>query len=188
MQTDKLGIRDSVSVAVNRGRGIGEKNQIRANVEVILYDADGEIKHREMGENLITDVGDSFIAQRLYDDSVDIVSGMKLGTGTTAAGKNTAGHEMGTYVSGSNEALDAAASDATKGAGLGWRTTYVCTWDAGDVTNGALGEVCLTNQTALADDTCAAADCIARYVFASTIDKQSGDSLVVTWNIDALGA
>lgn len=188
MQTDKLGIRDSVSAVMNRGRGVEEKNEIRANVEVVLYDEHGEIKHRECGENLITDVGDSFIAQRLYDDAVDIVSGMKLGTGATAAAKAGAGGAMVTYVSGSNEALDAAATDATKGAGLGWRTTYACTWDAGDVTNGALAEVCLTNQTALADDTSALADTIARYVFSSTIDKQSGDSLVVTWNIDALGA
>jgi hypothetical protein len=165
-----------------------EKMKIRDNVEVILRGPDGSVKHRETGENLITDVGDSFIAQRMYDDTVDIVSGMKLGTGTTAAAKSGAGAAMVTYESGSQQALDAAATDATKGAGAGWRTTYVCTWAAGDVVEAALAEVCLTNQTALADDTSAAADTIARFVFASTIDKQAGDSLAITWNIDILGA
>ena len=95
---------------------------------------------------------------------------------------------MGSYISGSNELLDATATDATKGAGLGWRTTFVCTYIAGDVTNGAIAEVCLTNQTAFTDTTSAAADTVSRFVFASTIDKQSGDELVITWQVDFLGA
>ena len=164
-----------------------DKIAVRDNVTVILRGPDGKEKYRESGSNLVTDIGDSFISQRIYDNAVDIVSGMKLGTGATAAAKNGAGAAMVTYVSGSQEALDSAATDATKGAGLGWRTSYVCTWAAGDVTNSALAEVCLTNQTPLADNTCAAADTVARYVFASTIDKAAGDSLQVTWNLDFLG-
>jgi hypothetical protein len=113
---------------------------------------------------------------------------MKLGTGVVDPGKNTAGHEMGIYISGSQEALDAAPTDATKGAGAGWRATFICTWIAGDVTNAAISEVCLTNQTALVDDTSAAADTVARFEFDPTIDKQAGDSLEVTWQIDVLGA
>lgn len=187
MRNDKLQIGDSVGVAMTRGRAVDEKNQIRANVHVVHMRGD-KVLADYWGENLVTDVGDGHLAKRMYDDAEDIVSGMKLGTGATAAGKNTAGHEMGTYITGSQEALDAAATDATKGAGAGWRTTHVCTWIAGDVTNAAIAEVCLTNQTALADNTSAAADTIARYVFPSTIDKQAGDSLEVTWQIDFLGA
>lgn len=187
MRNDKTQIGDSVGVAMTRGRAVDEKNQIRANVHVVHKRGD-KVLADYWGENLVTDVGDGFIAQRLYDDTHPIITGMKLGTGAVAAGKNTAGHEMGTYITGSNEALDAAATDATKGAGAGWRTTYVCTWVPGDVTNAAIAEVCLTNQTALADNTSAAADTVARYVFAATIDKQAGDSLEMTWQIDVLGA
>jgi hypothetical protein len=141
------------------------------------------------GRNLVTDVGDQFLATRAYDDTYNIVTGMKLGNDSaTAVAKNGAGAGMVTYITGSNEALDAAATDATKGAGAGWRTTYVCTWIAGDVTNADIEEVCLTNQTALADNTSAVADTIARHIFPSTIDKQAGDSLEVTWQIDILGA
>jgi hypothetical protein len=165
-----------------------EKMQVGGNVHVVLTGPDGAVKYQETGHNLVTDIGDDVIVTRLYDDAVKIVTGMKLGTGATAAAKNGAGAGMVTYESGSNEALDAAATDATKGAGAGWRTTYVCTWIAGDITDNALAEVCLTNQTALADNTSAAADTVARYVFAATIDKQAGDQLVVTWNVDILGA
>jgi hypothetical protein len=188
MQVEKNKISDNVSVAMTRGRAVTSKNRIGGNVDVVLRGADGNVKYKEKGFNLVTDVGDEVIATRLYDNAVNIVTGMKLGTGTTAAAKNGAGAGMVTYISGSQEALDAAATDATKGAGAGWRTTYVCTWIAGDVTNSAIAEVCLTNQTALADNTSAAADTVARYVFAATIDKQAGDSLEVTWNIDVLGA
>ena len=165
-----------------------DKQKIQDNVKVVVRAPNGAVKYQETGHNLVTDVGDSFIAQRVFDDTVDIVTGMKLGTGTTAPAKNGAGAAMVTYVAGSDQVLDAAATDATKGAGAGWRTTYVCTWAAGDATDTALAEVCLTNQTALADNTCAEADTIARYVFAATIDKSAEDSLEVTWNIDVLGA
>lgn len=194
MQTEKLGVGDNVIARLGNlvgkawSRGTREKISPNANVHAVLRGPDGEVKYEEWGENLVTDVGDHFIAARLYDDTYDIITGMKLGTGTVDPAKNTAGHEMGAYISGSNEALDSAATDATKGAGLGWRTTYVCTWVAGDVTDSAISEVCLTNQTALADNTCAAADTIARYEFTSPIDKQSGDSLEITWQIDILGA
>jgi hypothetical protein len=186
---DKMGIGDNVAAVLGSATvKPSDKNTARSNVHAVLTGPDGAVKFDEWGENLVTDVGDGSIAERLYDDTGLIITGMKLGTGATAAAKNGAGAGIVTYISGSNEALDATASDATKGAGAGWRTTYVCTWIAGDVTNGAIAEVALTDQTALADNTSAAADTWARYVFASTIDKQSGDSLEVTWQIDILGA
>ena len=189
MSNDKMGVGDAVSAVLgNVTEKPSDKNSARANVHAVLRGADGEIKHDEWGENLVTDVGDGSIAERLYDDTGLIVTGMKLGTGAVAAAKNGVNAAMGTYITGSNEALDAAATDATKGAGLGWRTTYVVTWAAGNVTNAAIAEVCLTDQTALTDTTSAEADTWARYVFGATIDKQAGDSLEVTWQIDILGA
>ena len=188
MRPDKTRITDLITTRLDRGRTQVEKISPKVNVHAVLRGPDGQIKFEEQGGNLVTDVGDEVIATRLYDDAVPIVTGMKLGTGATAAAKNGAGAAMVTYINTSNEALDATATDATKGAGAGWRTTYVCTWIAGDVTDGAIAEVCLTNQTALTDTTSAAADTVARYVFGATIDKQAGDSLEVTWNIDILGA
>jgi len=194
MSNEKMSLTDTVSAVVGRalskgwGRTPYSKVASRANVTVVLRGEDGNIKFREVGENLVTDYGDDFIATRTIDDGINIVTGMKLGTGATAAAKNGAGSTLVAYISGSQEALDAPAGEATKGAGAGWRTTYVCTWVAGDVTNAAIAEVVLTNQTSLADDAGSAGVTVARYVFGATIDKQAGDSLEVTWNIDILGA
>ena len=189
MSNDKMGIGDSVThVLGSVTEKPSEKNTARANVHAVLKGPDGAVKFDEWGENLVTDYGDDVIATRLFDNAIEIVTGMKLGTGVTAAAKNGVNATLGTYITGSEEALDATATDATKGAGLGWRTTYVCTWIAGDVTNGAIGEVVLTNETPLTNVDSAVSDVLARYVFGATIDKQAGDSLEVTWQIDILGA
>ena len=187
-QVDKAQVTDQVQTRMSKSRPVTDPVKERDNVEVVLRGPDGSVKYREAGHNLVTDYGDDFLATRSILDSIDIVTGMKLGTGATAAAKNGAGAATVTYISGSQEALDSVATEATKGAGAGWRTTYVCTWAAGDVTNAAIAEVMLTNETALSDTASVVGDTVARYVFAATIDKQAGDSLEVTWNIDILGA
>jgi len=189
MQTDKNKVTDEVAVRMDRGREITSKNLFGGNVEVVLRGPDGNVKYTEKGDNLVTDYGDDMLATRTILDSVEIVTGMKLATAVTAASKAGAGSYQATgYLTGSQEALDTTATEATKGAGLGWRTTYVCTWIAGDITDSAIGSVVLTNETPLTDVASVAGDTVARYVFAATIDKQAGDSLEVTWNIDFLGA
>jgi hypothetical protein len=192
--TEKMGIGDSVVAALGKltgkltTRSYKEKMGARANVHVVHKRGDLVLADY-WGENLVTDVGDHFLAARAWDDTYDIISGMKLGNdGATPEAKNGAGAAMVAYIGASEEALDATASDATKGAGAGWRITYVCTWIAGDVTDADIEEVCLTNQTALTDSTSAEADTIARYQFAAPIDKQAGDSLEVTWQIDIQGS
>lgn len=189
-----MGIGDSVSAKLGQltskvwSRSLKEKIGPRANVHVVLRGPDGNIKYEEFGENLVTDHGDEWLATRAYDDTAEIVTGMRLGTGVTAAAKNGAGSFIVTYLTTSNEALDATATDATKGAGAGWRTTYVCTWIAGDITDTAIAEVALTDENPLTNVQGTAANTVAKYVFGATIDKQAGDSLEVTWQIDILGA
>jgi len=184
----KVALRDTVMARVRRGRAPVSKLALRANVEVVLRGPDGNVKYQEVGENLVTDHGDEFVARRSIDDAVAIVTGMRLGTGATAAAKNGAGAAIVTYITASQEDLDAAATHSDKGAGAGYRATYVCTWIAGDVTNAAIAEVVLSDETPLTNVAGTAANTVARFVFAATIDKQAGDSLEVTWNTDALGA
>ena len=184
----KMAVTDNVTRTIKARREGLEKLGIRVNVHAVLTGPDGAVKYDEWGGNLITDVGDSICANRLFDDAEDNITGMKLGTGTTVVAKNSTGSGMTTYISGSQEALDATATAATKGAGLGWRTEFVCTWIAGDVTNATINEVCITNQTALADNTSAEADTFGRFVFGTTINKEAGDELIVTWQVDFLGA
>ena len=192
-RTEKARVTDSVTARIGGAiRGFlqpTEKVFVRANVHVV-HRRNGVVIADYWGENLVTDVGDGHISKRIIEgDTEDIVTGMKLGNDSaTAVAKNGAGSGMVEYITGSEELLDASPTEATKGAGAGWRSTFICTWIAGDVTDVDVAEVCLTNQTALADNTSAIADTIARFIFGSPIDKQSGDSLEVTWQIDVLGA
>lgn len=190
MPPSKIGVGDSVDVALNRHREVDNKIGISMNVEVTLTGPDGEVKYHEVGENLVTDAGDQNIAERMATgDTAEIATGMKLGTGVTAASKAGAGALLVTYEPASQEALDTSPpATSDKGAGLGYRVTYICTWIAGDVTDPALAEVILSHQTPLTDVTDVIGDVIARFVFGATIDKQAGDELVVTWNVDFLGA
>ncbi len=125
----------------------------------------------------------------IFDDAIVIVTGMRLGNDSaTAASKAGAGSNIVTYISGSQEALDAAATHSDKGSGLGYRATHICTWIAGDITDADIEETVLTDETPITDVAGASTNVVARFIFASTIDKQAGDSLEVTWHLDALGA
>jgi len=198
--TDPVGITDSVIAKLGkvteklhigglvRPRMRPEHMGIVGWVEVKLIGPDGNLKYHEIGRNLVTDNGDEEIARRIADDATDIVTGMRLGTGVTAVAKNGAGANIVTYIATSAEALDAAATFSDKGAGLGFRTTHISTWIAGDITNPAITETVLTSETPITDAAGVLANVVARFLFAAAIDKQAGDSLKVTWHLDVLGA
>ena len=189
-EVSKMGMGDSVDVALTRGRIQDSKLSIGGNVVVALYGPDGKLKYHEIGENLVTDYGDEHVGERMYDDTFDIVTGMRLGdqVAPAAASKAGTGAAIQAYLTGSNEALDAVPIGVDKGTLLGWRVPHICTWIAGDITDPAISEVVLTDETPLTDVAGVVGDTVARFIFASTIDKQAGDSLVVTWNVDFLGA
>ena len=187
MSLDKMAVRDDI--AIKLGKGVVESTRIRGEVIAILRGPDGYIKQIEWGSNLVTDNGDEELARRIFDDATDIVTGMRLGNDSaTAAAKAGAGGNIVTYITGSQEALDAAATFTDKGAGLGGRATHICTWDAGDITDADIEETVLTSETPITDVAGVLANVVARFIFASTIDKQAGDSLEVTWHLDSLGA
>lgn len=185
---EKMGVVDSVEVAMQRGRAPVSSARIRGLVVVELFGPDGKLKQREQGYNLVTDYGDEHIAKRIFDDSALIVTGMRLGTSTTAVDKQSAGGALVAYISGSQEALDVTATFSDKGADLGSRATHVCTWIAGDVVDTNINEVVLTDETAITDTSGVLTDTVARFVFGASIDKQAGDQLIVTWHLDVLGA
>jgi hypothetical protein len=155
-----------------------------------LHDEDGNLKQVEPFANLITDVGDAFHAQavayvtRAAIGAPTVISGMQVGTGSTAAAKSGAGGAIVTFSAG--VALTAGYPTTNNlGGGLGVNTTYVATFAAGSGT-GALTEAVLTNTGTIGSAALAAAT-IARIVF-STINKGASDSLTLTWNTKFLGA
>jgi len=145
--------------------------------------------------NLITDAGDLYIAQKIITGiapanpaAPTAMTGMKLGTGATAAAKSGAGAALVTYLAASNVAFDATyPQTANLGAGLGVNSVYRSTWAAGIATNGAITEVVIVNDSGT-NATSVAANTASRALFGSAINKTATDSLVVTWNHKALGA
>jgi hypothetical protein len=186
---DGLGIKGHVISQLWKPRTnlLGHRSGERTRGGLILAD-------RQEMENLVTDVGD-----QMYGDAYaglhanatvtdpDPVTGMQLGTGATAAAKTGAGAATVTYISGSNVAIDAGFPTSTS-PGAARRISWETTWGAGVATNAAIAEAVITNDIGLPDVTSIEADTISRVVFGATIDKQAGDTLVVTWHHDLLGA
>jgi hypothetical protein len=167
---------------------VNDKSGAKDNVLVQVFDKDGKLKDERKASNLITTAGDEYYAKRgaaavapAAPADVTKVTGMKLGTGTTAAAKSGAGAALVTYESASNNLFDATypqfvdlASDT------GWQIVYRVSWAAGDVTETALTEAVIVNDAAT-DATSSAANTISRVVF-SAINKTASDTLVITWN------
>jgi len=154
---------------------------------------DGEVKDERRATNLITDAGDLYYAGKAIasiapasPSAPTAMSGMKLGTGTTAAAKSGAGAALVTYLTGSNLAFDTSfPATQNLGAGLGVNGQYKTTWAAGVATNSAITEAVIVNDAAT-NATSTAANTSHRVVF-TAINKTASDSLVITWNAKFLG-
>lgn len=158
-------------------------------------DEDGELLSLGVFANLITDVGDQYYGERASGIAgpPNQVTGMKLGTGTTAVSKTGAGAAIVTYAGTgitASKAIDGTWPQSSQPGGGGtarqiqWRTS----WAAGQVTVNGLAEVVISNQTSLGDTAGTAADTISRALLSPTVNKGSTDTLTVTWNHNLLGA
>jgi hypothetical protein len=172
-----------------------EQSQSSGLVVIEVRDIAGELKVRRVAKNLITDIGDEYHVRRIAagvapaapGQPSGLVTGMKLGTGVTAAAKNGAGAALVTYLAGANRVLDAGFPTVESlGAAAGWTVTYQCQFAAGVATHGALTEVALVTDAAV-DATSAAAATISRVVFAAT-PKSATDVLTIAWAHKQLGA
>lgn len=115
------------------------------------------------------------------------VSGMRLGTGSTAVAKTGGGSFIGTYTTGSSQALDATYPQSSIPS-TARRITYKVTWAAGTATASGLNEVTITHLQPITDTSGAAADTISRALLSPVVNKGAADTLAVTWNHDLLGA
>jgi hypothetical protein len=173
----------------------GDPLALEDNVYVQLFDQYGQLKDERQVKNLITDAGDLYYAgkaialgQPANPAAPTIMSGMKLGTGTTAVAKAGAGAALVTYTAGqnANKPFDASfPATVNLGAGLGVNGQYRSTWAAGQFTNAAITEAVIVNDAGT-DATSTAANTAHRVVF-TAINKGASDTLVITWNAKFLG-
>ena len=170
-----------------------EDQPFTGNILIQLFDENGQLKDERRASDLITDAGDLYYAGMAIALVTPVapaqptkMTGMKLGTGTTAAAKAGAGGALVTYITGSNNLFDASfPATQNLGAGLGVNGQYKTTWAAGDVTNSAITEAVIVNDAGT-DATTTAANTSHRVVF-TAINKTASDSLVITWNAKFLG-
>lgn len=191
---DSNALRDYFSMAMGRARDLKDGSGLVGFGVVSLWDEFGGLKVAQPFANLITDAGDLYYATRgiaavspAAPADATKVTGMKLGTGTTAAAKNGAGAALVTYLSASNQAFDASYPQTSNlGAGLGVTAVYQVTWAAGTATNTALTEAVIVNDSAT-NATSTAANTISRVVF-TAVNKGASDTLAITWSHKFLGA
>lgn len=145
---------------------------------------DGELIHEWVEKNLITQYGDQYYAERAAAIGANAAAtGMKLGTGTTAAAKTGAGAGLVTYLAGTNVGFDSTpASSLISGTR---KITYISSWGAG-VGTGAPQELVLVND-ATGNATSPTTATIARVVLTSPPAKGASDVWTATWEHNFLG-
>ena len=136
---------------------------VKGNLEVILLDENGIQKDYRKVNNLVVAVGKEVIAARLLGNTLAVMSHMAVGSDATAAatGQTALGGELGRVT------LDSSARTTNV-------VTYVATFPAGTAT-GALTEAAILNDSSTGNMLC-------RTTF-STVNKASGDTVVITWNV-----
>lgn len=184
-QIDSLSLYDDLGVAMAYARALGiDELSMHGYGEAVLFGPDGRVKSRTPFVNLITDAGDAYYAAMaiaLVTPAAPAqptkLTGFQIGSGTTAAAKAGAGGAMVTLLAG--QAFDATYPQVNNlGAGNGVEAVYRCTFAAGTGT-GTVTESTVTNGTVSTAST--VANTIARALYAASIPKNAGDSLVSTW-------
>lgn len=162
---------------------------VKGHIHWELVGENGEVKVSGDVDNLVTQFGNQYYAERAAGvaGAPAAVTGMQLGTGTTAAATTGAGAAVGTLVAGSLVALNPAVPTSSAGGGTSRRLTYTASWPAGTATATGIAEVVLTNQATATQTAAPAGATVSRALFVPTVNKGAADTLTVTWTHD-LGA
>ncbi|MEO7260242.1 MAG: hypothetical protein ABI047_03130 [Jatrophihabitantaceae bacterium] len=174
-----------MTAAHSRGRGPVDQLMVTGAVTFEIHDEDGNLTFSETVHNIVTAVGDQLYASRGAGLTTSAVpTGMKLGTGATAAAKTGAGAALVTYLANSHQGFDATFPSVAGGV-----VTYKVTFAAGKATSAgaSITEAVLVTD-ALADATSTAANTAARVLLSAPAAKQSTDTLTVTWTHTIAGS
>lgn len=173
--------------AIREGGDLDEVLGVRGHVAWRLLSEDGDLLQEGETDNLVTTYGDEWVTKRLVGTAVGVVTGMRLGTGTTAASKSGAGAAIVTYTTASSVAIDGGfPTTAAIGTDTGWRATYRATWAAGVATVNGLAEAVLTNEAPLTNVAGAVGNSVARALLSPVVNKGASDTLELTWRLDHL--
>lgn len=190
--SDASRMSDTLEIAREMAREVGRDNYgIIGYGTVELWHEDGSLGLVRPFANIITDTGDLYYAQQaIYNvppangtGATTKLTGMQIGSGSTAVAKSGAGGAMVTFLAGI--AFDATYPQTNNlGAGLGVEAVYKTTFAAGTGT-GTVNEATLTNGTIGTASN--AGNTIGR-ILTGAITKAAGDALAITWRNKFLGA
>jgi len=136
-------------------------------LNIAVYDADGQLKDERTINNLVVTAGLGYIASRMKDATATAMSHMAVGSGSVApvAGNTALGSELGRV------ALDSTGVASNV-------VTYQATFAAGTGT-GAVTEAGIFNAAT-------AGTMLCRTVFA-VVNKGIYDTMVITWTVTLSG-
>lgn len=161
---------------------------VHGTISFELFDEYGNLKEAREFPNLVTQVGDQYYAERAAGvaGAPALVTGMQLGTGTTAVAKTGAGAAIVTLAPSTLVAISPT-TPVSSLSGSSRRLTYSCSFGAG-VGTATLQEIALVNQSVGTQTVAPASATIARALIPGGQVKGAGDTLNVTWYHDFLGA
>ena len=190
MTSTTLGLSDEFVAALDMARDLKHDGVGLIGFGTLqLLDGDGREKLHVPFANLITDAGDLYYATKAISGvspanvaAPTAVTGMQIGSGTTAPAKSGSGAAMVTLLAG--RAFDSGYPQIVNlGAGLGVNAVHRATYPAGTGT-GSVTEATITSGTVTSAST--TANTVSRVTF-TAIPKAAADSLVLTWNHKFLG-
>jgi len=142
-----------------------EKLKFNGELQVVLTGSDGKIRETHDFKNLVVSTGLNYIVSRMKDATATAMSNMSVGTSATAA--VAADTALGAEIASSRVVLISTTV-------LTNTITYVATFGAG-VGTGAITEAGIFNAAS-------AGTMLCHTVF-PVVNKQSGDSMTVTWTV-----
>lgn len=192
---DPTGISDSLQVQQQRWHTRSDMCGIRGHGIAVLRSPSLYIPGKMLVaqvvqfDNLVTQVGDQYYGERAAGiaSPPGQVTGMRLGTGSTAAAKTGAGAAIVTYTTASQVAISGGFPTSALN-GSSRRIQWQSLWGAGVATVSGLNEVVITNESPITNVAGTAANTISRAVLSPVINKGANDTLTITWNHDILGA
>lgn len=189
MQTDKTGIADSMEQLMLSRRSATDRVGIFGWGWAELRARSGALKQLVYFENLVTQIGDQYYGERAAGiaSPPGQVTGMRLGTGSTAVAKTGAGAAIVTYTNASQVAISGGFPTSSI-PGSARRIQWQSLWGAGVATVNGLNEVVITNESPITNVAGTAANTISRALLSPVINKGASDTLTITWNHDLLGA
>lgn len=142
---------------------LNENLKMTGELDIVVKNAQGEIKEQVHIPNLVVTAGKTFIASRMTGTSSNVMSHMAVGTSSTApaAGDTTLGTELARV----------ALTSSTPSTNV---VTYVGDYPAGTGT-GALQEAGIFNAAS-------AGTMLCRTTF-SVINKGASDTMTITWTV-----